>query len=35
MSKAKGIQLIIHLTKHVINLKSIELDKVSIFQTAG
>ena len=33
--KAIRIQLIIHSTKHDINLKSTGLDKVSIFQTAG
>ena len=32
-SKSIRIQLIIHSTKHGSNLTSIELDKVSIFQT--
>ena len=34
-SKLARIQLIIHLIKHGTNLTSIELDKVSIFQTTG
>ena len=34
-SKVTRIKLIIHSTKHEINLTSIELDNVSIFQTAG
>ena len=33
MSKLKRIQLIIHSIRHGTNLTSIELDKVSIFQT--
>ena len=34
-SKTARIQLIIHLTRHGINLTSTELDNVSIFQTAS
>ena len=34
-SKATRIQLIIHSTRHGINLTSIELDSVSIFHIAG
>ena len=33
MLKATRVQLIIHSTKHGTNLTSIELGKVSIFQT--
>ena len=34
-SKSARIQLIIHSIRHGTNLTSIELDKVSIFQTSG
>ena len=34
-SKAIRIQLIIHSTRHGINVTSTRLDKVSIFQLAG
>ena len=34
-SKSTRVQLIIHSARHGTNLTSIELDKVSIFQTMG
>ena len=34
-SKSTRVQLIIHSDRHGTNLTSIELDKVSIFQTMG